>query len=89
MVVHLMVVAAMMVVVMMMTKIASGVGVWTHLPGSLHVDSDDVEAIAAELAGPRAALADPLQQTVLVGVAHRAVAAARVQQVSLESRNKT
>lgn len=54
-----------------------------YLPRSLHVDGDDLEAVAAELTGPAAALADPLQQTLLMGVADRAVTAARVQQVAL------
>ena len=31
-----------------------------YLPRRLQVDGDDVEAIAAELAGPAAALTDPL-----------------------------
>lgn len=66
-------------VVTMMVMMPIGGGVWTHLPGSLHVDGDDVEAVAAELASPGASFTDPLQQTVLVGVAHRAIAAARVQ----------
>lgn len=44
-----------------------------------------MEAVAAELAGPGAPLADPLQQAVLVGVSHRAVTATRVQQVALET----
>ena len=44
-----------------------------------------MEAVAAELAGPAAALADPLQQAVLVCVPHRAVTPARVQQVALET----
>lgn len=56
-----------------------------YLPRSLHVDGDDVEAIAAELAGPAAPLADPLQQAVLVGVTHRAVTPTRVQQLTLET----
>lgn len=60
-----------------------------HLPRPLHVDGDDVEAVAAELAGPGAALADPLQQAVLVGVSHRAVTATRVQQVALETNHGT
>lgn len=59
-----------------------------YLPRSLHVDGDDVEAVAAELAGPAASLADPLQQAVLVRVAHGAVAPARVQQVTLETDEK-
>lgn len=49
---------------------ATGTPAVLHLPRSLHVDGDDVEAVAAELAGPGAALADPLQQAVLVGVTH-------------------
>lgn len=57
-----------------------------YLPRPLHVDGDDVEAVAAQLAGPAASLADPLQQAVLVGVAHRAVAPTRVQQVTLENK---
>lgn len=57
-----------------------------HLPRPLHLDGDDVEAVAAELAGPGASLADPLQQAVLVGVTHRAVTPTRVQQVALETR---
>lgn len=56
-----------------------------YLPRPLHVDGDDLEAVAAELAGPAAALADPLQQAVLVGVAHRAVAPTRVQQLPLQT----
>lgn len=56
-----------------------------YLPRSLHVDGDDVEAVAAQLAGPAASLADPLQQAVLVGVTHRAVAPTRVQQVALRT----
>lgn len=56
-----------------------------YLPRSLHVDGDDVEAVAAELAGPAAPLADPLQQAVLVGVTHGAVTPTRVQQVALET----
>ena len=56
-----------------------------YLPRSLHVDGDDVEAVAAQLAGPAASLADPLQQAVLVGVTHRAVAPTRVQQVALQT----
>lgn len=59
-----------------------------YLPRSLHVDGDDVEAVAAELAGPAASLADPLQQAVLVGVTYRAVTPARVQQVALETRRE-
>ena len=54
-----------------------------YLPGPLHGDGQDVEVVAAELTAPAAALADPLQQAGLVGVAHRAVTAARVQQVAL------
>lgn len=41
-----------------------------YLPRPLHVNGNDVEAIAAELTGPAASLADPLQQAVLVGVPH-------------------
>lgn len=41
-----------------------------YLPRSLHVDGDDMETVAAELTGPAASLADPLQQAVLVGVTH-------------------
>lgn len=59
-----------------------------YLPRSLHVDGDDVETVAAQLAGPAASLADPLQQAVLVGVTHRAVAPTRVQQVALETRGR-
>lgn len=44
-----------------------------------------MEAVAAELAGPAASLADPLQQAVLVGVTHRAVTPTRVQQVALRT----
>ena len=55
-----------------------------YLPGVLGVDGDDAEAVAAEFTGPAAALADPLQEAGLVGVAHRAVAAARVQQGALQ-----
>lgn len=58
-----------------------------HLPRPLHVDGHHLEAVAAELAGPGSALADPLQQTVLVGVSHRAITATRVQQVALETRH--
>lgn len=60
-----------------------------YLPRSLHVDGDDVEAVAAELAGPAASLADPLQQAVLVGVTHRAVTPTRVQQVALRTGERT
>lgn len=56
-----------------------------HLPRSLHVDGDDMEAVAAQLAGPAPSLANPLQQAVLVGVPHRAVTPTRVQQVALET----
>lgn len=59
-----------------------------HLPRPLHLDGDDVEAVAAELAGPGASLADPLQQAVLVRVTHRAVTPTRVQQVALETRER-
>lgn len=59
-----------------------------YLPRPLHVNGDDVEAIAAELTGPAASLADPLQQAVLVGVPHRAVAPTRVQQVALKIRKR-
>lgn len=59
-----------------------------HLPRPLHLDGDDVEAVAAELAGPGASLADPLQQAVLVGVTHRTITPTRVQQVALETRER-
>lgn len=58
---------------------------YLYLPRSLHVDGDDLEAVAAKLTGPAAALADPLQQALLVGVPHRAVTPARVQQVTLQT----
>lgn len=44
-----------------------------------------METVAAELAGPAASLADPLQEAVLVGVANGAVTSTRVQQVALET----
>lgn len=75
----MMTVTVTMTTTMKMMMMVSRYGVWTHLPGSLHVNGDDVEAVAAELAGPGASFTDPLQQTVLVGVAHGAVTAAWVQ----------
>lgn len=54
-----------------------------YLPRPLHVNGNDVEAIAAELTGPAASLADPLQQAVLMSVPHGAIAPTWVQQVAL------
>lgn len=65
-----------------------GGGGYLYLPRSLHVDGDDLEAVAAELAGPAAALADPLQQAVLVGVPDRTVTPAGVQQVALRAHSR-
>lgn len=63
--------------------------VWVfYLPRPLQVDGDDLEAIAAELAGPAAALTDPLQQALLVRVPDGAVAAARVHQVALNTTDR-
>lgn len=59
-----------------------------YLPRPLQVDGDDLESVAAKLAGPAASLADPLQQTLLMGVADRAVAPTRVQQVALQARRR-
>jgi len=72
----------------MANKVSSPPPAVRYLPRRLRVDSDDVEAVAAELAAPAAALADPLQQAVLVGVPHRAVAPARVQQGALGDRGE-
>lgn len=57
--------------------------VWSHLPGLLHLDGNDMEPVAAELAGPGATLADPFQEALLVGVADRPVTSTRVQQLPL------
>lgn len=56
-----------------------------HLQWVLGADGDDLVFIVAELARPGPSLADPLDETGVVGTAHRATAPTRAQQLPLET----
>lgn len=60
-----------------------------YLQWILGADGQDLVLEVAELAAPRASLADPANQTGLVSTTDRAIAAARTQQLPLQTGQNT